>query len=96
MKTHGSLWHIIMRTGGSVGGTHRKPSTGTVRTRAMRGILVLALALGSLGAAVVALPGHGSTGRVPASSHQPADSPAASAGANSMSSYKAVPRPWMY
>ncbi len=95
MKTQRSLWHVIMRTCG-LRSARREPSTGTVRVRATRGILVLALALGGLGAAVVALPGHGGTGRVPASSHHPADSPAASTGANSTTAFYMAPRPWMY
>jgi hypothetical protein len=74
MKTHRSSLHAIMRTGGSVGGIHRAPSKRTVRARAARGILVLALMLGGLGAAVLALPGHGSAGQVHVSVHQPADS----------------------
>jgi hypothetical protein len=95
MKTHRSLWHVTLRTGGSVGSVRREPSRGTVRARATRGILVLALMLGSLGAAALALPGHGSAGHA-ASAHQPADSLALSAGADSMSSYNTYRRPWMY
>ena len=92
MKTHRSLWHVIMRTGGSIGRTRREPSTRTVRAQVTRGILVLGLALGSLGAAAPAL---GSTGPVRASAHQPAASPLA-AGAGSMSSCSTSGRPWMY
>ena len=91
MKTHRSLWHVIMRTGGSIGRTRREPSTRTVRAQVTRGILVLGLALGSLGAAAPAL---GSTGPVRASAYQPA-SPLA-AGAGSMSSCSTSGRPWMY
>ena len=92
MKTHRSLWHVIMRTGGSIGRTRREPSTRTVRAQVTRGILVLGLALGSLGAAAPAL---GSTGPVRASAHQPAARPLA-AGAGSMSSCSTSGRPWMY
>jgi hypothetical protein len=96
MKTHRRLWHVIMRTSGSVGSASREPSTRTVRARATRGILVLALVLGGLGAAASALPGHVSTGHVQASAHQPADSLALSAAAASISSGQTIRLPWMY
>lgn len=97
MKTHRSLWHVIMRTGGPVGGAHRKPPAGAVSTRAKRGIVVLTLALGSsLGAAALALPGHGSAVHVHASTHRPAVGPALSAGTTSTSPGEVVRRPWMY
>jgi hypothetical protein len=86
MKTHRSSWLAIMQTGGSVGGVHRAPSKRTVRARATRGILVLALMLGSLGAAVLALPGHGSAGQAHASVYHPAHSVV-------LSGYY---RPWIY
>src|ERR1039457_3231003 len=86
MKTHRSSWHATMQTGGSVGGVHRAPSKRTVRARATRGILVLALMLGSLGAAVLALPGHGSAGQAHAGVHHPAHSVV-------LSGYY---RPWIY
>jgi hypothetical protein len=85
MKTHGSSRHATMQTGGSVGGTHRAPSKRTVRARATRGMLVLALMLGSLGVAVLALLVHGAAGQVHASVHRPAN-------ARTLSIY----RPWMY
>jgi hypothetical protein len=69
MKAHGWLRHVIMRTSGTVGGAHRAPSTGTVRTWATRGILALALVSGSLGVAVAASPAHGSTSHVQVSAH---------------------------
>lgn len=61
MNSHRSFLHVTMRTSGSAGGAHRIPSTGAVRAWAMRGIVVLALVLGGLGAAASASPGHGST-----------------------------------
>ena len=85
MKTHRSSWYATMQTGGSVGGVHRAPSKRTVRARATRGILVLALMLGGLGAAVLALPGHGSAGQVHAIVHQPAH----------RAVFSAYYRPWM-
>ncbi len=96
MKTHRSLWHVIMRAGGPVGSARHEPPRGTVRARATRGILVLALMLGSLGAAGLALPGHGSAGQAHAGVHQPAGGLILSAGAYSTSSYSAYYRPWMY
>lgn len=86
MKTHRSSRHAIMRTGGSVGSARREPSRGTVYVRARRGIIVLALMLGSLGIAALALPGHGSAGQVHAGVHQ-------LAGSRTLST---VLRPWMY
>jgi hypothetical protein len=62
MKAQRSLWRVILRTGGSAGGAHREPPAGRVRARATLGILVLALMLGSIGAAALALTAHGSAG----------------------------------
>jgi hypothetical protein len=93
MKTHGWIRHVIMRASGSVGSAPREASTGTVRAWASRAILVLALVLGSLGAAAS---GHGSTGHVQARAHQSADSLALSAGADSISSGRTSNLPWMY
>jgi uracil DNA glycosylase len=92
MKAHRSLRHVIMRTSGSVGSAPRELSTRTVRAWARRGILVLALVLGCLGAAAS---GHGSAGHVQASAHQPADNLALSADASSISSGH-TRLPWMY
>jgi hypothetical protein len=83
MKTHRSSWHVIMQTGGSVGGVHRAPSKRTVRARATRGILVLALTLGGLSVAVLALLGHATAGQAHAGVHQPANS-------------RPLAGPWMY
>jgi hypothetical protein len=97
MKTHRSLLHVIMRVGGSVSSARRETSTGTVRARAARGILVLALALvlGSLGAAASASPGHGSAGQVHASAYQSAASLALPA-AGTVRSGRTGRRPWMW
>lgn len=91
MRTHRSLWHVIMRAGGSVGGAHRKPSAGAVRTRVVRGILVLGLVLGGLSAAALALPGHGSAGAAHVSSHRPAANLTGVAASNAARS-----RPWIF
>ncbi len=95
METHRALWHV-KPTGRSLASARREPSTGTARARAAQGILVPALVLASLGAAAPASPGHGSAGHVHASAHQPADSLALSAGADSMTSCTTHSRPWMY
>lgn len=97
MKTYRSLWHVIMRTVGSVSSARRESSMGTARSRATRGILVLALALGGLGAAALASQAHGGAGHVHASAHQPADSLALPAGTALMrSSVTARGLPWMW
>jgi uracil DNA glycosylase len=96
MKTHMSLPQVSMRTSGSAGIAPRAPSTGTVRAWARRGILVLTLVLCSLGAAAWASPGHGSTGHVQASAHQPANNLALLAEGDSISSGQTNRLPWMY
>ncbi len=76
MKTHRSLRHAVIRTSESVrsaSGRHGKPPTGTIHARAVRGILILALVLGSLGVVVAAASGHGNTGH--SSAHQRAKLP---------------------
>jgi hypothetical protein len=85
MKTQRSLRHVIMRCGASAySGRHELPA-GTARARVMRGVLVLTLALGGLGAATPALSAHNSAG--PARAH--------SAGHAAMDSI-IMSRPWMY
>jgi hypothetical protein len=96
MKTQRWLLHAHMQTSGSVGGAHRKRSTGTVRAWEKRGIVVLALLLGSLGAAASASPGNGHEGHVQATAHQSADSPAHAADADSTGIIQANRLPWMY
>jgi hypothetical protein len=95
MKNHRSLRHSILQAGGLAGGAHRARSSGIGRTRAMRGILVLALTLGSLGAVLLALPGHVSAGRTRAVAQQSANSPDRSA-AHHLALSKTKPKAWMY
>ena len=64
MEIRSSLWHGTP-SNGPVGGTHRRLSAHrrsprSARARVLRGILVVALALGSIGAATAAAMGHGS------------------------------------
>jgi hypothetical protein len=60
MKTHKWLRHVGIRTRLSVRSAPGNSSTGTVRAWAVRGIVILALALGSLGAVAAASSSHGS------------------------------------
>jgi hypothetical protein len=93
MKTHSSLPDVTMRTGRSPGGAHRKTRKRTVRSLAIRGILVLAIVSAGLSAAAPTLLGHGGAGHVHAVAHQPAGSRTSlAANDSSAPSY----RPWMY
>jgi hypothetical protein len=63
MEIRSSLWHDTP-SNGPVGGAHRRLSAHRrrprpARARLVRGILALALALGSIGAATAAAMGHG-------------------------------------
>jgi hypothetical protein len=69
MEIRSSLWHGTPSSG-LVGGAHRRLSAHrrpprSVRARVVRGILALALALGSIGAATAAAMGHGSSNAHP-------------------------------
>jgi len=69
MKSRSSLWNGTS-TSGPAGGAHRRLSAHrrsprSARARAMRGILVLALALGCLGGLAVASMGHAGSGHHP-------------------------------
>lgn len=66
METRSSLW-TSTPTSGPAGGAHRRLSAHrrsprSARARIIRGILALALTLGSLGAIAAATMGHGSSG----------------------------------
>lgn len=88
MKTHRPLLPTVVRAGAPAGSHRRVLSARTVRIRAVRGILVLALAFASVGAAALAWPVHGSAGSVHVSGH-----PAHGRGLVPSS---AIFRPWMY
>jgi len=64
VKNHEWLLHALRRASGSARGAPDKSSTGTARVRATRGILIMALVLGSLGAVAAALSSHGNVGHV--------------------------------
>lgn len=76
METRTSLWNGTPSSGPE-GGAHRRLSAHrrplrSARTRLVLGILALALALGSIGGAMMAAAGHGSThfhGKVASSDH---------------------------
>ncbi len=66
METRSSLWNGTP-TNGPAGGAHRRLSAHrraprSARARVIRGILALALALGSLGAVAAATMGHSGSG----------------------------------
>ena len=84
-----------MQAGGSAGGAHRGPSAGISRIWMVRGILALALSLGGLAAATLALPGHVSAGHARVTVHQRTHAPARPAGVH-LTVTKAIPKPWMY
>ena len=94
MKTHRWLRHIVIRTSGSDRGAHAKPATGTVHAWAARGILILALVLGSVGAVVATSSSHGSDGH--ANARPPAGNVNRPAGTYPLNSGHFVSMPWMY
>jgi hypothetical protein len=96
MKTQRWLLHAIIRTSGSAGGAHRKRSTGTVRAWEKRGIVVLALLLGSVGATASASSADSHEGHIQTSAHQSADSPALATDTDSTGIIHANKLPWMY
>ncbi len=81
--------------GRTAGGAHRSPSTGIAHTRAMLGVLVLALTLSSLGAVALAWPGHVSAGHAQVSAQPRAHSRAHPGGLHLMVN-KSRPKPFMY
>jgi hypothetical protein len=95
MTNHSSLRHIKTQGGRTAAGAHRVPSAGIAHTWAVRGILVLAVTLGGLGAVALAWPGHVNAGHAQVSSQQRGHSPARPGGLHLMVS-KAKPKPFMY
>jgi hypothetical protein len=80
MNAHRWLTHVVMRTMGSVRGASGRHSARPTRARVARGVLMVALVLGSLGAVVAVSAGHS----------------AGHAGAPRVSSLHKIPHPWMY
>jgi hypothetical protein len=66
------------------------------RAWAARGILVLALVLGSIGAAALASPWHAGAGHVHATAHQRATRLGHSTGTYRMNATQTIMLPWMY
>lgn len=83
-----------LRYGSRAAGSHRRaPSTGTVRVRAMGGILAAVLALGGgVAGFVLAQPGHSPAHPAQMTAHQQPRSHQHRANIKLTS----VPRPWMY
>jgi hypothetical protein len=96
MKTHRPSRYVILRTGGSVRSARPTAPARTVRAQATRGILAPALMLITLGAGLAASPGHSVAGQIRVSAHQPAQSLAIRATADSMSSCQIDNRLWLY
>ncbi len=95
MSTHKSLRHGIIQAGGSMNGAHRAPKR-TARRWAWRGIAALTLALASLTAVALAVPGHSSPGRTHTPAAPTANSADTSPGSGSAISSITGDRPWMY
>ena len=81
MKAQRCLWRVAIRPTG----THGKPMAEKARAWDVRGVLVMALALGSVGGVIAALSGNGSH----ADTHHPA-------GKSSVSNMRGLSSPWMY
>ena len=94
MKTHRWILHVAIqpRTVPVDGLPEALRTDPLVRTA--RGVLIVALALGSLGADAAASSGYGSAGH--ANAHQPAGNIRLAASANTISSGHLSNRPWMY
>lgn len=95
MKNHRSLRHSTMHVARPAGGAHRSPPARIAHTRAVRGILVLALTLGALGAVALSWPRHVSAGHAQVTSQRHAHGSAHPGGPHLMVT-KAKPQPFMY
>jgi hypothetical protein len=84
MKAQRCLWRVAIRPTGA----HGKPMAQKARAWAVRGVLVMAIAIGSVSAVIAALAGHGSTSH-PGNSHQ-------SGGHSSVSNERSIAMPWLY
>jgi len=99
MMNHRSLRLIVTQSGGTAAHARRRPATGIARRQVRRGILVLGVALGSLGTAVLAWPAQVSAGPAGApagvSAHQRADTSGHSAGLDAALT-RTRPNPFMF
>ena len=95
MMNHSSLRHARTQGGRPAAGAHRSPPARFAHTRALRGILVLALTLGGLGAVVLTWPRHVSAGHSQVASQRHAHGPA-HPGAPRLMVTKAKPKPFIY
>jgi hypothetical protein len=80
MNTHRWLAHVVVQTVGSAHSASGRHSAPPARGRVARGILMLALVFGSLGAVMAVSAGH-------SAGHQ---------GAPRVSALHKIPHPWMY
>lgn len=94
MHSHRSLQHAPVRASGLARISHGKHAAAPARTRRARGVIVLAVASGSLGVAAAVSSAHGIQG--PAAPH-PAAGGNTSVTTLSVSSNSVIPnRPWLY
>jgi hypothetical protein len=80
MNAHRWLAHVVVRTTGLAHGASGRHSARPTRGRVARGILMLALVFGSLGAVVTVSAAHS----------------AGHTGAPRVSAFHKIPHPWMY
>jgi hypothetical protein len=94
MHSHRSLQHVPVRASGLARIAHGKHAAAPARTRKARGIIVLAVASGSLGVVAAASSAHGIAG--PAAPHHPASGTTAATTLSISPSIAISNRPWMY
>ena len=92
---HRSLRHARTQGGRLAGGAHRSPPARFAHTRAIRGILVLALALGGLGVVALTWPRHVSAGHAQLTAQHHARGPA-HPGAPRLMVTRVKPKPFLY
>jgi hypothetical protein len=94
MHSHRSLQHVPVRASGLARISHGKHAAAPARTRKARGIVVLAVASGSLGVAAAVSSAHGISG--PAGPHPAAGGNAAATTLSVSPNTVISNRPWMY
>jgi len=96
METLRPLRHVVRPTSGPAGSARREAWTGALRSQAVHGIAIPALALLSLGATAAASPGHTVSGPVHASAYQLASRLTLQAPARSVRACVTAHRPWTH
>jgi hypothetical protein len=95
MKNQWYLWHAVMQSGGTVRGAPDRHQKGPISGSTALRILVMALALASLGAVAAVMSGHGAAGH--ASTRQPAGYTSVMTVTTSPAGTAHIPNiPWMY